>query len=156
MIGVAELIANNGLVRVQKTPLTGEEGSAKRRGVKQGAFLFLLTFLIVPILVMISVALDLEPYLPVGAMFLFGVGGVLRTVYAMTFESGIPASSIHGSAAFPAQHETRGALPDAQSIPASTYTSPAGGWRDTNDLQREPGSVTDSTTKLLEKDQPRQ
>lgn len=47
---------------------------------------------------------------------------------------------------FPAQ-----ALPEAQSIPASVYTAPsAGGWRDTNDLQ--PGTVTESTTKLLDRD----
>jgi hypothetical protein len=43
------------------------------------------------------------------------------------------------------------ALPPQQSIPASVYAAPsAGSWRDTNDLQ--PGSVTESTTRLLEKD----
>ena len=47
-----------------------------------------------------------------------------------------------------------GALPPQQSQPASTYTAPAGNWRapDTGDLVR-PGSVTDSTTKLLKKDE---
>ncbi|CAN5217255.1 hypothetical protein BH20ACI2_BH20ACI2_05410 [soil metagenome] len=44
------------------------------------------------------------------------------------------------------------ALPPQQSIPASAYGVPqAGSWRDTNDLQ--PTSVTESTTKLLEKDE---
>ncbi len=44
------------------------------------------------------------------------------------------------------------ALPPQQSIPASAYGPPgAGSWRDTNDLQ--PTSVTESTTKLLEKDE---
>ena len=43
------------------------------------------------------------------------------------------------------------ALPPQQSIPASAYTTPrAGTWRDTNDL--EPTSVTENTTKLLERD----
>lgn len=43
------------------------------------------------------------------------------------------------------------ALPPQQSIPASAYGAPqAGSWRDTNDLQ--PTSVTESTTKLLEKE----
>jgi hypothetical protein len=43
------------------------------------------------------------------------------------------------------------ALPPQQSIPASAYAPPrAGSWRDTKDL--EPTSVTESTTKLLEKE----
>ena len=44
------------------------------------------------------------------------------------------------------------ALPPQQSMPASAYSAPtAGSWRDTNDLL--PTSVTEGTTKLLEKDE---
>ena len=44
------------------------------------------------------------------------------------------------------------ALPPQQSIPASVYAPPAhGGWRDTNDLQ--PTTITEGTTKLLDKDE---
>ncbi len=45
------------------------------------------------------------------------------------------------------------ALPPQRSIPANMYDAPrsAGSWRDTNDL--EPTSVTESTTRLLEKDE---
>ncbi len=44
------------------------------------------------------------------------------------------------------------ALPPQQSIPVSAYQAPsAGSWRDTNDLQ--PASITENTTKLLEKDE---
>lgn len=44
-----------------------------------------------------------------------------------------------------------GALPPQQSVPASAYAAPqAGNWRDTNDLVP---SVTEGTTKLLEKDE---
>lgn len=43
------------------------------------------------------------------------------------------------------------ALPPQREMPASTYAAPTtGSWRDTNDL--EPASVTEGTTKLLEKD----
>jgi len=46
----------------------------------------------------------------------------------------------------------RHALPGQQSIPASAYAAPqAGSWRDTKDL--EPSSVTESTTRLLEKEE---
>lgn len=44
------------------------------------------------------------------------------------------------------------ALPPQQSVPASSYGVPAaGGWRDTKDL--EPRSITEGTTKLLEKEE---
>jgi len=48
-----------------------------------------------------------------------------------------------------------GALPPQQSIPVQTYAPPtAGGWRtpDTGEFAK-PGSVTESTTKLLQKDE---
>ncbi len=46
----------------------------------------------------------------------------------------------------------RSGLPSAKSIPAEVYGVPqAGNWRDTNDLQ--PTSVTEGTTKLLDKDE---
>ena len=46
----------------------------------------------------------------------------------------------------------QGSLPPAQSVPVGMYAKPAAGsWRDTNDLQ--PTSVTEGTTKLLEKDE---
>jgi hypothetical protein len=58
-----------------------------------------------------------------------------------------PLAALHG-----AQNH---ALPPQQSIPAQAYAPPrTGTWRDTNDL--EPSSVTESTTRLLEKDEERQ
>ncbi len=58
-----------------------------------------------------------------------------------------PPPSLYGNAGM-------GALPPQQSQPASTYMPPEGAWRvpDTGDLAR-PGSVTESTTRLLKKDE---
>lgn len=58
------------------------------------------------------------------------------------------ATGLHG--AMPNQH----ALPPQQTMPAQSYTAPQGGWRtpDTGEFAT-PGSVTDSTTKLLTKDE---
>jgi hypothetical protein len=54
------------------------------------------------------------------------------------------AHGLHGS-----QHQ---ALPGQQSVPTSVYAPPhAGSWRDTKDL--EPSSVTESTTRLLDKEE---
>jgi hypothetical protein len=118
----------------------------------QGLFIFLLSFLIVPITAMISIALNIEPFLVAIAAVLFGVGGLLRTVYAFMFESGASRPTFNENLI--SEMRSSPALPPSQSIPASAYTSPTGAWRDTNDLQRQPGSVTDSTTKLLQKDEP--
>lgn len=154
LTGVAQVVANSGQVPVQKTGITGMPDSPRRRGVKQGGFLFLLTFLVVPILGLITVATDIEPFLPALGVLLFGVGGILRMIYAVMFETGTGSQlPIHSQNALPGTADQRRGLPDAQSVPASAYVSPsAGSWRDTNDLQRQPGSVTDSTTKLLEKE----
>jgi hypothetical protein len=154
LTGIAQVVSNNGVVTAQRSGLFGEAGSAKRRGIKQGTFLFLLTMLVVPIAALITLALNIEPFLPVLAAILFGVGGLLRVIYALMFESGTTARDAITSASLPEITESRNALPPSYSIPISAYTSPtAGAWRDTNDLQGTPGSVTDSTTKLLQEEE---
>ena len=153
LTGVIDLVAAGGVVPPVQTRVTGSIDSPKRRGIKQGVFVFLLTFLVVPLLALLTLALNIEPFpVAVGAL-LFGVGGILRIVYALLFESGVSAQDALGPASLSGLTENRNALPPSQSIPASVFSSPAaGGWRDTNDLQRQPGSVTDSTTKLLQKE----
>jgi hypothetical protein len=78
-------------------------------------------------------------------MFESGVSGV------NTLEQNVMAASQN---LFAGKKEA-GELPPAQSIPTSAYAPPGTGrWRETNELEV-PGSVTDSTTKLLheERDQ---
>lgn len=152
LTGIAQVVANGGVIRQPRNNFVGEPDSPKRRGVKQGAFLFFLAFLVVPILLIISIGLRLGPFASMIGAFLLVGGGLLRAVYALMFESSASSSA---SSVEPAviKHGTdqRTSLPPAQSIPASVYATPsAGSWRDTNDLKREPGSVTDHTTKLLQ------
>jgi hypothetical protein len=60
-----------------------------------------------------------------------------------------PMPNAHGLHGVAGQHQ---ALPGQQSIPASSYAAPrTGAWKDTNDL--EPSSVTESTTRLLDKEE---
>ena len=116
--------------------------------------MFLLMFVIAPIVGLISTfGLGIEPW-PVGLVVaVLGVGGILRIIYALMFESRIGGSTIEGreprELPSPASFATS-ALPPQRQTPASQYASPADGrWRDEI---REPASVTDNTTKLLEKD----
>ncbi len=161
LTGIAQVIENDGLVPQQNTTFFAS-GSPRRRGVMQGVFLFLLTFLFVPLTGILTAFLGIEPFLPAISAILFLVGGLLRIVYALMFESGIPGGKtleekVLSGTPIPSGKEKAGELPPGQSIPAHVYAPPpgAGHWRDTNDLAPSPGSVTDGTTKLLEKDEER-
>ncbi len=96
-----------------------------------------------------------------GVSAIIGIfGGMIMAVSALIFlEKAKPAFPVIQNA-FPPQSQQynmpgqmdHAALPPQQSIPVSAYASPQpGNWRDTNDLQ--PGSVTESTTRLLDKDE---
>lgn len=157
LTGVASVVANNGELP-GGTAGAGKKDSPRKRGIKQGVFIFLMTVLIVPLVAMFHLATGTEPVLAALAAILLVCGGLLRIVYALMFESGEPGGAtleekvIAGSQGYLGKKPSSPELPAAESIPASVYTAPGtGGWRDTNDLST-PGSVTDSTTKLLTKE----
>ncbi len=159
LTGISQVVANEGQLpaSVQGKP---EKLSARRRGVRKGLFFFLLSFLILPIIMMITLAANAKPYILFVAATVFIAGGLLRIAYAMMFESadespaGFPAAPGHQLPHMMSPGEPN-ALPEASTIPAAAYSAPpeTGMWRNTNDLQKTPHSVTDSTTKLLERDQ---
>lgn len=128
--------------------------SPRTRGIKQGLFIFLLSFLVVPIVSIITVAMMAEPYFVVISAILFAVGGMLRVAYAALFESSDPEDTAGSAAGYIREQLLREKsaareLPHQRSEPIPTYMSPGvGKWQDTNEL--EPASVTDGTTRLLE------
>ncbi|HVE56961.1 MAG TPA: zinc ribbon domain-containing protein [Pyrinomonadaceae bacterium] len=156
MAGVGELIANAGNTALTSTG-SAKPDTARKRGLKQGLFIFLLTFLVVPIVSILTIWANVEPFgVAISAILLF-VGGLLRMAYAMLFESTEPTGKTIEQTVYQTAHgilnkkQDQNALPPQQSIPTSSYMPPThGNWRDTNDL--EPSSVTDHTTKLLQKD----
>lgn len=161
LTGIAQVVANDGIIPASSGKRSFlPPSSPRRRGVMQGAFVFLLAFLVVPLVMIISIGLRLGPAFAMLSSVLLVMGGLLRMAYAMMFESGIPTgSSVNEEQTANTQQAfsraaAAGQLPTASSLPVDLYTSPAqGSWRDTNDLVATPGSVTDSTTKLLERDQ---
>jgi hypothetical protein len=89
---------------------------------------------------------------------LLGVmGSALIFIFSLAYLKGKPKYNVPGQ--YPQQQvpnamygHQAAALPPQQSMPAQSYVQPgAGSWRDTNDL--EPHSVTEGTTKLLEKEE---
>ena len=154
LTGTLELLQSGGV-----TTSSVKSRSPRARGLKQGLFIFLLTFLIVPVVSIVTVALNAEPFgVAICAIALF-VGGLLRMAYALMFEDAGPNASASASAddfltaaKLHLNKPSRGGLPPQRDIPVSSFVPPKSGhWRDTNDL--EPASVTESTTKLLEKDE---
>ena len=155
MTGIAQVVANDGIVPTPAPP-SFAVGSPRRRGVMQGAFVFLLSFLLVPLTAIICMAIGIGPEPVAVVAVLLTVGGLLRIAYALMFELGAPAGNtleqnvMAASQNMFAGKKEAGELPPAQSIPTSVYAPPpgTGRWRETNELET-PGSVTDNTTKLL-------
>jgi len=153
LTGIAELLETGGIIPRSTVAASGE--SPRKKGLKLGLFIFLLTFLVVPITAIISMAIGIEPWAVAIAATLFVVGGLLRMLYAAFFESAIPLGGDPATLeaqrpAFLNRPPTH-ALPPQQSVPVTAYAPPAGNWRETNDL--EPRSVTEHTTRLLEKEE---
>jgi hypothetical protein len=160
LTGIAQVVASDGML---PGAAASSEPSPRRRGVMKGIFIFLLSFLIVPILAVISIALEAEPIAVFLALFLLTVGGFLRIAYAVMFESPSPNGRsleegvANATRSIIGKKAEQRSLPSETSVPVGVYSPPSTGkWLDTNELSRPAGSVTDSTTKLLEADKPGQ
>lgn len=157
LAGVSYLMVNNGVFPDVQTEKTSKPDTKRKRGIKKGLMIFLLTFLIVPIAVIITIATrTTEPFAVVLLAILFGVGGLLRMAYAMLFESNDEIADTNHKFKTPLakvlEKKAAKSLPDQTSIPVSDYAAPrAGNWRDTNDLA--PHSVIENTTRQLRKDE---
>ncbi|MGB7069092.1 MAG: hypothetical protein WBD22_06320 [Pyrinomonadaceae bacterium] len=150
---VAELLLHGGTLP-QLAELTSKSTVLTRRNGIGFSVLWFLFFLL--ILAPLWGIVDVEELAAASAVI--GIfGGLMFLISSMIFlkkpvsfaagavtelSSPVPVN-LRSSAVNPA-------LPPQQVYPASDYVSPGAGlWRDTNDLQ--PSSVTESTTKLLEK-----
>ncbi len=90
LTGVQELIYNNGLP-IQTLVASENKGmSPRKKGFKQGGQLLFLCLILVPIIAIISGALNFSPALSVITGILTFWGGILRILYARVFESNEP------------------------------------------------------------------
>lgn len=155
MNGMAEAVLKGGLNQVDDQP---KPISPRRKGLKHGGAWFLLGILVVPILAIFHELLRFPEEFVALAAVIFFLGGILRMIYALLFESGNPAEYTLEENVYFAAQKLRGKspnvkeLPAQQSIPVDAYAPPPtqASWRDTNDLQ--PTSVTEKTTKFLHRD----
>lgn len=151
--GVADLVANNGVAPANAAALGST--SPRTKGLKQAAFIFIVGLVLVPIWITFIIATRGPIELGVAAVFLFLSTSILRAAYALLFQSNETAAKTaeRSKPAFIEGGDLR-ALPPETSEPARAYAAPAtGGWRDTTELVDDRPSVTDTTTKLLTKEQ---
>ncbi|HEV2708290.1 MAG TPA: zinc ribbon domain-containing protein [Pyrinomonadaceae bacterium] len=138
--------------------------SPRKRGVKHGVMLMLSTALLVPLIAILArTGAVPREYVALAAIFC-SVGGFLRLVYALLFQSAhAPAQEALPQAAYvpPPQH-LRGA--PAHTLPPAQHAPPVANFGgrlfDTSELGRhaaatpqphqQPPSVTESETRLLE------
>jgi hypothetical protein len=155
MEGTMHLLAHGGMLPVYQAPEGEKTISPRRRGVKQGALLMLIGAILVPVFGVMS---GFAPgrlenvfafFAALSAIICF-LGGPLRMLFASIFEEGanqyqFPPPSTYNAPAIPPARVS--ALPPAA-------VNPAAQWRQ-RPLTAEiaaPPSVTDSTTKLLDKE----
>lgn len=157
--GVMELLANGGVLQSAGGEELREQAlSPRRRGVKQGVVMMLVGTVVVPVLGILNSYQDqttmLEVLVAISAVIFFA-GGMMRILYALLYESKTPGvksdAPIDVSPVSPAQLDARAhisALPPAQGIPVSNFTP-----RRMNTAElRQPPSVTENTTRLLDED----
>ena len=128
--------------------------SPRSKGVRQGALLMLSTLLVVPIVSIVTVNLNIFPELviPLVAVFCF-IGGLLRMLYALMMEDANSPTDTPQLAGY--------APPVAPQLdlrrPVAQASLNAPSWRpqvNTGEIQT-PASVTENTTRLLGKEEPK-
>jgi hypothetical protein len=154
--GVSAVVASGGQLPMRYVQTASRELSARSKGVRQGALLMLSTFLIVPIVAILTVSINAAPHIfvPIAAIGCF-VGGLLRMLYALMMEDANAPIDREQLAAYapPPAAQLEGHRPIAS---AQASFNPAQAWKprpNTAEIMTPP-SVTENTTRLLNKEDP--
>lgn len=156
MEGALHLLTHGGMLP-QYPLFEGEQKiSPRKKGVKQGALIFLLGVVLVPALGVLYGWTDFNPFgffTALTAVLCF-IGGLLRMLFAALFEEGAPSRQItapsYATPAIAPPAARVSALPPAPVTPANQWRPPRA---QTAEILQPP-SVTDNTTRFLEKPEP--
>lgn len=160
LLGVSDLLARGGAMPAAPMiePSTGE--SPKKRGIRQGVILFMgVGIVLTSILGIFSEFLHLPDLFPALSAVIGFVGGFLRIIYALIFEEGakkviymnqpnypLAPAAFHQMPPTVASPPRLGVLPAAPAMPVNDWRRP-----NTAELVT-PASVTENTTRLLDKE----
>ncbi len=147
-------MATGGVVPAFYANVGKHELSPRSKGIRQGGMLMLSTLLIVPLLAIITEGVfDFGQMLvPLAAVFCF-VGGLLRILYALIIQDAYPPMDVASGATYSAPAQFNRSVSNPALPPAPVNSMP---WRprpNTSELAQPP-SVTENTTRLLDKDDP--
>ncbi len=159
LVAVGDLLTTGGVLPVRAmddASVTLQPMSPRRRGVRQGAAVLLISIFLIPFFFIMHEAIGLP-----GEFALFGVigviGAILRIIFAALFEDAAPRmpqftppSQLYSPPQPIAPRmnaQAQEMLPPAQGTPVRNYRQPH---VDTSEIMHPP-SVTDHTTRLLEK-----
>jgi hypothetical protein len=154
---VLQVLATGGMLPSVPGGVSNEP-SPRRKGVKQGATLFLLGLILVPLLGVLNSfnAGNLFDILtPMAAIFFF-LGGLMRMLFAALFEEGAPryrpmVANYAPPPPTPAQFQ---GTPRATALPPAQVPPPVWRTRPNTAEISQPPSVTENTTRLLDKEDP--
>jgi hypothetical protein len=157
--GVAEVMASGGALPTRFVQLGGyKQLSPRSKGIRQGAMLMLSTILVVPLISVISVFILGHPEIivPITAMICF-IGGLLRILYALLMEESVPQMETGEVAGYAPASTPQLGRPDRHSALQPPSANPATGWRPRPNTAEiyQPPSITENTTRLLDKDDPK-
>lgn len=148
---VSQLVAHGGVLPKHE-PQTEQQISPRRKGVKQGVMLLMLGIVITSLLGIFNTYLGTPELFVALSAIIFFVGGPLRLLYALIFEEGAKKHYIYLQPGVPAPPlvapPRQMALPPQQQQPyipsfrQQPYTAE----------MNQPPSVTENTTRLLEKE----
>jgi hypothetical protein len=153
--GVGLVLASGGQVPMRQVQSGDRKLSPRSKGIRQGAMMMLSTLLLVPLVAIITVNF-LEPL-----VFLIGVtaivcfvGGLLRILYALLMQDEVAPLEINPAPGYspPTQFDS----PARTTLPPASANA-ATGWRprtNTADIYQPP-SITENTTRLLDKEDPK-
>jgi hypothetical protein len=153
--GVIQLLGTGGMLPVYRSSDEPVSASPRRKGVKQGGMLLLSGAVIVPILGVLasfSNAAFPEILAALAAIICF-VGGPFRMLYAALFEEGAPRRMpMYGPPPVSAPQQFGPPRQNTALPPPPVVRSPSA-WRKPNTAElANPPSVTENTTRLLDKD----
>jgi len=158
--GVMSVLASGGAIPTRYLQPSNQKPSPRSKGVRQGAMLMLSTILAVPIVAILSVNLLYgisHIIIPLTALFCF-VGGLLRFLYALLMEDDVAQTDSEQAGAYeppvPSQFSRpvhNAALPPAMNQPPPSWRPRA----NTGEIYQPPPSITENTTRLLDKDDPK-
>jgi hypothetical protein len=162
LVAVSELLMTGGVLSVNaasaervSSPLPPM--SPRRRGVKQGAAILLISIFLIPFFFIMHEAIDFPAEFAL--LGVIGViGSILRIIFAALFEDAAPRAP-HFTPSQPQLYSPSQPIAPRINTPAQEMLLPASGrpvnnYRqpqvDTSEIMHPP-SVTDNTTRLLEK-----